>query len=48
MSIQSIPDLVVKNANIITVDSNLPKAQAFAIKNGKFIAIGSNNDIENI
>ena len=48
MSIQSIPDLVVKNANIITVDSNLPKAQAFAIKNGKFIAIGSNDDIENI
>ena len=26
MSIQSIPDLVVKNDNIITVDSNLTKS----------------------
>ena len=48
MSIQSIPDLVVKNANIITVDSNIPKAEALAIKNGRFIAIGSNKDIDNI
>ena len=48
MSIHSIPDLVIKNANVITIDKNLPKAESFAIKNGKFIAIGSNSDIENI
>ena len=37
MSIHSIPDLVIKNANVITIDKNLPKAESFAIKNGKFI-----------
>ena len=33
MSIHSIPDLVIKNANVITIDKNLPKAESFAIKN---------------
>ena len=45
MSIQSIPDLIVKNANVITIDDTMPTAEAFAISNGKFVAIGSNNDI---
>jgi hypothetical protein len=30
MSIHSIPDLVIKNANVITIDKNLPKAESFA------------------
>ncbi len=29
-------DLIVTNANIYTVDDVLPKAQAFAIKDGMF------------
>lgn len=38
-------DLIVSNANIYTVDDNFSKASAFAIKNGKFIDIGSNLEI---
>ncbi len=48
MTNQSIPDLIVKNANVITIDETLPRAEAFAISNGKFVAIGSNADIQNI
>ncbi len=39
------PDLVVFNANVYTVDSRAPKAEAFAVKAGRFIAIGSNAEI---
>jgi predicted amidohydrolase YtcJ len=38
-------DVVVVNANIFTVDSRAPRAQAFAIKNSRFTAIGSNAEI---
>jgi predicted amidohydrolase YtcJ len=38
-------DLVVFNAKIYTVDSRLPKAEAFAVKAGRFTAVGSNADI---
>ena len=33
-------DLIVHNANIYTVDSAFSKAQAFAAKDGKFVAVG--------
>ena len=33
-------DLIVHNANIYTVDNDFSKAQAFAVKDGKFVAIG--------
>lgn len=39
-------DLVVFNARVYTVDSQLPKAEAFAVKNGKFMAVGSSADIK--
>ncbi len=39
-------DLIVINATIYTVNKNFDKAQSFAIKDGKFIDIGSNNDIQ--
>lgn len=42
------PDLVVFNAKVYTVDSRLPKAEAFAIKNGNFVAVGSNEDIKSL
>ncbi|TYP92907.1 hypothetical protein BC792_1156 [Sphingobacterium allocomposti] len=38
-------DLIVYNANIYTVDSSFSRAQAFAIKNGIFIDIGSSEEI---
>jgi predicted amidohydrolase YtcJ len=40
------PDLIVFNANVWTVDAAQPTAQAFAVKNGKFIAVGSNDEIK--
>ena len=38
-------DLVVFNAKVYTVDSRAPKAEAFAVKAGRFTAVGSNADI---
>ena len=38
------PTLVI-NANVITVDSAHPAAQAFAYENGRFIAVGTNEQI---
>jgi predicted amidohydrolase YtcJ len=42
------PELVVFNARIVTVDSRFPRAEAFAIKNGRFLAVGSNADVRNL
>jgi len=39
-------DLIVYNAQVYTVDSTFSTAQAFAVKDGKFIAIGSNAEIQ--
>jgi predicted amidohydrolase YtcJ len=42
------PDLAVVNARVYTVDDREPRAQAFAVKQGRFIAVGSTEDIRNI
>ena len=42
------PDLIVFNARVYTVDESLPRAEAFAVKNGRFIAVGSNADVRNL
>src|SRR5262249_43822644 len=42
------PDLVVFNARVITVNPRQPRADAFAIKNGRFLAVGSNSDVRNL
>ena len=42
------PDMVVLNARIFTVDEIQPRAEAFAVKNGRFIAVGSSDDIRNL
>lgn len=39
-------DSIVINANVYTVDSDFAKAEAFAIKDGKFQAIGSTSEIQ--
>ncbi|MBU3027872.1 amidohydrolase [Zobellia galactanivorans] len=39
-------DLIVVNANVYTVDSGFTKAEAFAVQNGKFIAVGTSAEIQ--
>jgi predicted amidohydrolase YtcJ len=39
-------DLVVTNARVYTVDSRTPRAEAFAVKNSRFIAVGTNDEIK--
>ena len=39
-------DQIVINANTYTVNDQFDKAEAFAIKDGKFIAVGTNKDIQ--
>ena len=38
-------DLIVHNANIYTVDEDFSKVQAFAVKDGKFVAVGDEETI---
>ena len=38
-------DLIVHNANIYTIDNDFSKAQAFAVKDGKFVAVGDETTI---
>jgi len=40
------PDLIVINADVRTVDSTTPRAEAFAVSGGKFAAIGSTDEIQ--
>ncbi|NAS32462.1 amidohydrolase family protein [Flavobacteriaceae bacterium R38] len=39
-------DLIVVNANVYTVDDTFSKAEAFAVKDGAFVAIGDSKDIQ--
>ena len=39
-------DLVVFNAKVYTVDSRAPKAEAFAVKAGRFTAVGSTAEMK--
>lgn len=39
-------DLIIFNANIYTVDSAFSSAESFAVKDGKFIAVGSSEEIQ--
>src|SRR6266481_2797523 len=44
----SEPDLVVFDGTIYTVDSLKPRAQAFAVKAGRFVAVGDSEDIKSL
>ena len=44
----SEPDLVVFNAKVYTVDPLLPRAQAFAVKGGRFVAVGATEDMKSL
>jgi len=39
------PEVILYNGNFWTVDSRNPRAQAVAISNGRFLAVGSNDDV---
>ncbi|TNE43219.1 MAG: amidohydrolase [Deltaproteobacteria bacterium] len=41
-----VATLVLKNANVITVDPSLPRAQAVAVRGGRILAVGSNASIQ--
>ena len=41
-------DLIVTNARVITMDAAQPRVDAFAVKDGRFLAIGSTADIRNV
>ena len=41
-------DLIVRNARVYTVDDAMPRAEAFAVSGDRFVAIGSNDDIDNL
>ena len=42
------PDLVVINAKIYTMDPRLPRAEAFAVSDGKFAAVGSTSEMRSL
>src|SRR5215470_14949242 len=44
----SDPDLVVFNGTIYTVDPLKPRAEAFAVKAGRFVAVGNTEDIKSL
>jgi predicted amidohydrolase YtcJ len=39
------PELILVNARVLTMDSAQPRAEAFAVKFGRFVAVGSNADV---
>jgi predicted amidohydrolase YtcJ len=41
-------DLIVVNGRVLTSDTTLPRAEAFAVKNGRFTAVGSTADVRNL
>jgi len=42
------PDLIVLNAKVYTVDPLEPRAEAFAVKAGRFVAVGRSEDIKSL
>ncbi|MBX9929079.1 MAG: amidohydrolase [Gemmatimonadaceae bacterium] len=41
-------DSIVVNASVYTQDAALPTAEAFAVKEGRFLAVGNSSDIRNL
>ncbi len=46
--LDGMPDLIVINAKITTMDSHQPLAQAFAVKGDRFTAVGTTSDIKSL
>jgi predicted amidohydrolase YtcJ len=41
-------DLVVFNARVFTMEARTPRTEAFAVKNGRFVAVGATADIKGL
>ena len=41
-------DMIIRNARIITMDDNAPRADAIALASGSILAVGSNDDVMNL
>lgn len=41
-------DTIIRNANVITIDRRNPRAQAIAIRDGRFVAVGSSDNVLNL
>ena len=42
------PELALVNANVVTVDARQPRARAVAIADGRFVAVGTDDDVRNL
>ena len=42
------PELIVHNAKVYTMDPAMPRAEAFAVKGGRFVAIGKSADVRGL
>jgi len=42
------PDLILINGRVLTQDAAFPRAEAFAVKSGRFVAVGSTADVRNL
>ncbi len=43
-----VADLVVRNAKVYTVDPQVERAEAFAVRDGRFIAVGTNDAVASL
>ncbi|MEZ4520295.1 MAG: amidohydrolase [Thermomicrobiales bacterium] len=41
-------DLLLRNANVLTIDPAMPRAEAVAIRDGRIVAVGSNDEIDGL
>ncbi|MBA2242083.1 MAG: amidohydrolase [Chthoniobacterales bacterium] len=42
------PEMILYNANVLTIDERRPRAQAMAIADGRFLAVGSNEKVRGL
>ncbi|MBK8050100.1 MAG: amidohydrolase family protein [Anaerolineales bacterium] len=44
-ALATVPDLILHNGQIYTVDASMPWAEAIAIRKHRIVALGSNRDV---
>src|SRR5262249_25418705 len=47
-NVATTADFVVVNAKVYTSDVSQPRAEAFAVRDGRFVAVGSSADVRNL
>jgi hypothetical protein len=47
-ALQSDVELVLFNANVVTMDDQKPRARALAVAGGRFLAVGGDADVKNL